>query len=628
MAPTIKRHAGWPVLIGILCMAVLFNRGHGTSVDEGHVYQTTRSLVERGSWQLYEPLNDRRYSRYSPLPSLMAVPFELAGRTAARLVAGPQWERNAAATQLRDAVLFCFGAAVLAGTAALLGTTAAAWGYSPAACTFLLLAYGLGSLAFAYAGSLYVQPVAAFWLAATVASLARGWPAGATSLCWSAAIWCRPDLALLLPAFALLATRRGERMALAAGTVVGGVLTVLTNVLRGDPWLAGGYQGETFLTPPLAGLYGLLFSSGKGLLWFSPLSAIGLLWGLAWSGQRQVRLSVTAAAVYLVAVACWWTWHGGYCWGPRLLLPVLPLTALAVAELWDRAHPRGQFALATVLAFSILLQLVASGSHPFAERAGWRSALATEAEHLFVPTLSILATGQADWPDWWWVQLIQHGGTVGWFAAGAAAVLAVGAGVLAGPQLVRFFVAACPRTRLGPAGWLGAALVLVGLAARPLANLAVGSGRPPQQTKSAAVYVPVTGTYEFAVRLSGRPVQVAVNGRPLRLSPAGGSWWRMTVQATAGSVLRIEHPAGLRTPLVWRTPGEALYRQAVPPVYVAYDDQRPGPVAARLAYEYGWLAAAAGLYLLVAGSGASLGGSEPPPARSRRPLGTGAVNGS
>jgi len=103
----------------------------------------------------------------------------------------------------------------------------------------------------------------------------------------------------------------------------------------GSPWQTG-YGGEAsrFETPLLPGLAGLLVSPAKGLLWYCPVVALSLIGGvLLWKRSRGVALVIAAMSVaHLLVTAKYYQWYGGGAWGPRLLVPMLPLW-LAVAAL-------------------------------------------------------------------------------------------------------------------------------------------------------------------------------------------------------------------------------------------------------------------------------------------------------
>jgi hypothetical protein len=93
------------------------------------------------------------------------------------------------------------------------------------------------------------------------------------------------------------------------------------------------YAGEGFTHPILDGLWRLLIGTNRGLVWCFP--ALVLVLAGAWSRRRKETarerlawagaLSVLAGLVLLAAP--WWAWHGVHGWGPRLLVPGVPLLA-------------------------------------------------------------------------------------------------------------------------------------------------------------------------------------------------------------------------------------------------------------------------------------------------------------
>ncbi|WP_159104718.1 hypothetical protein [Plantactinospora sp. BB1] len=117
------------------------------------------------------------------------------------------------------------------------------------------------------------------------------------------------------------------------------------------------YSGEPgFSYPLLLGLAAILFSFGKGLLWFTP----GLFLPVRrWLPERAGRDVAGVWLLWLVFVAglvlvyaSWWAWYGGLYWGPRFfLLAILPASlALAVRLGAAEAGPWANLAtLAAVL---------------------------------------------------------------------------------------------------------------------------------------------------------------------------------------------------------------------------------------------------------------------------------------
>lgn len=90
-------------------------------------------------------------------------------------------------------------------------------------------------------------------------------------------------------------------------------------------------SAELWQTPIFKGLIGLLVSPSRGLLIFSPLLALGL-WGMvrAWrdARYRSLRPLVASAAVMMLLQCKWFDWWGGWAYGYRPWLDVVPFLVL------------------------------------------------------------------------------------------------------------------------------------------------------------------------------------------------------------------------------------------------------------------------------------------------------------
>jgi hypothetical protein len=126
------------------------------------------------------------------------------------------------------------------------------------------------------------------------------------------------------------------RLALfAAGSSIGLGLFFGFNWLRfGSLFSLARYSMATAPTlgSPLAGLLGLTISPGKGALWFSPPLVLAILGGRRLFA-RAPALAATIAAVsiiHLLVIIHLAFFGGDWCWGPRYLIPLMPLWALAL----------------------------------------------------------------------------------------------------------------------------------------------------------------------------------------------------------------------------------------------------------------------------------------------------------
>jgi len=121
-------------------------------------------------------------------------------------------------------------------------------------------------------------------------------------------------------------------MATLAGAAPFAALWLAFEIVRfGRPFAS--YVGEPFSHAPLDGLWRLTVGPNKGLFLYFPLALLGVA-GLVRlvKARRVLGLAMACfAAFLLLTTAAWWSWDGASGWGPRLLMPLVPLLAAAAA---------------------------------------------------------------------------------------------------------------------------------------------------------------------------------------------------------------------------------------------------------------------------------------------------------
>jgi hypothetical protein len=154
-------------------------------------------------------------------------------------------------------------------------------------------------------------------------------------LCVGVAALFRPSalvFALAWPAFLLGRSWRewlGCALALAGGLLGLG----LYNILRYGSLLQSGYAGASYFTAQIDGLIGFIISPGRALWIFAPLMLLlipALLRAIKMRDLFVLRL-LPGLLAYYVLHAMWHEWHGGWSYGPRLLIPILPLLVILLA---------------------------------------------------------------------------------------------------------------------------------------------------------------------------------------------------------------------------------------------------------------------------------------------------------
>lgn len=303
-------------------------------------------------------------SHYGVFPSLLLLPF----------TAIPWALRHAIGAAGLDA-----GIALAWTTGALLAVLAfrrLARAVAPGSSPWWAPAFLASTFLWAYAADSFFETFAAAGLAYAAAAILEGGERPGLALpllaaaAFSGAALLKPVLWVTAPAFVLgaaLAWREREGAVgrlfafgalLAAGLASGWAASALR--FGGGENFGYGDEALRFTTPLLAGLHGLLLSPGRGLLFYAPLALVGLARLLLRGVPPAVRALCGGAPLLLVlTVARFEGWHGGSAWGPRHILPVLPLLAVP-ALLASRRAALPALALGT--AVNALGVLVAAGA--------------------------------------------------------------------------------------------------------------------------------------------------------------------------------------------------------------------------------------------------------------------------
>jgi hypothetical protein len=268
------------------------------------------------------------YSVYYPLQSLLAVPFVGAAAWAARLLHAPFHFIAAAFAGVLPAVYTAATVAMVAWMALQLGSTLQ--GARRAA-----LSFGFGTVAMVYTRTFYAEPLLSLLVTAAVCLTLTGVSRKiifASLLAFLAflAVLAKPTGILLGPPLSLylFLKKTPARLSIlpAAGSGFGLLSYILYNLVRfGNP-LNFGPSWAFSLSAFSHGIAGLLCSPGRGILWYCPPVVMAVL------GFRKAKKTMPIEALLMATLFAGFLalhslvpyWHGGWSWGPRYLLPVLP----------------------------------------------------------------------------------------------------------------------------------------------------------------------------------------------------------------------------------------------------------------------------------------------------------------
>lgn len=344
--PWLRAVRGHPVLSALALSALILaatadERTFGLATDGQIVTRTAYSIAAQGELGMAQghlvtvvrPAGDA-VSRYGIGPSIVQVPAAALADVFERSF-GPGSSQT----------LFVLGQLlwVLAAAGAS-GVLARAWGASPEGVAKAVLATAIASPLWGYVSSDFSEPLqaalvgGAFALAATAAGAQPGARRDILSVGAGAmagfGLLSKSILIVLLPfsAAVLSAGGRGGRVRRlllgAAGWAAFAGLWLSFEVVRfGRPFAS--YKGEHFNHPPLDGLWRLLVGPNKGLLIYFPLALllpVGVRF-LFRTSRLQAVSSVGFLSFILLTTSAWWSWDGTAGWGPRLLVPLVPLLA-------------------------------------------------------------------------------------------------------------------------------------------------------------------------------------------------------------------------------------------------------------------------------------------------------------
>jgi hypothetical protein len=324
------RRLAWGLALGTCLIYLAFLPPGIYSVDGNSILAVAESIVSQHNLTVPAGLgipgrNGQIYSSWYPLQSVLAVPFVMTASLAARLLQAPLHFVAAALVGVLP-VLFT------AATVPLVALISLQLGSTLQAARRASLCFAAGTIAMVYARTFYADPLLSLLVAACIylvfARTKRTILLAA--LVAMLAVLAKPTGIFLAPALSayLFLKKTPARLALtpALGGGLGLLLYFLYNFFRfanpltfGQPWVFS-------LSSLPQGIAGLLFSPGRGIIWYSPAVLLAIpAFRKVWKTKQIEALLI--AAIFLGSLglhSLYENWHGGWSWGPRYLLPALP----------------------------------------------------------------------------------------------------------------------------------------------------------------------------------------------------------------------------------------------------------------------------------------------------------------
>jgi hypothetical protein len=376
-----KEDVGQALAVGLFLLSVylLTYSGQFHSSDGQAMFAVTESLVRRGDYDINQllwmgqqqgayGLDGELYCHKGIATSLLSLPLAWLGLVV------PFWG------MVQTTLLFNAVITALAGAFVYLYVNGLR--YSASTSLILSLVFGLATLAWPYAKYFFSEPLAGLSLLAAAYFLLRYRHIGQTSdTLWAGtslglAVATRFANIITLPLFGLLllayiVTRDKEQgirdkplppiLAFALPLAPTALLLGSYNYARyGDVLETGYLPQQTFSTPWLEGISGLLLSPGRGLFLYAPILLVSLLAIPAFVKRHRLEaaLALLVSVSYILLYGRWFFWHAGYAWGPRFLIPIVPFAVIFMAPLVEKLSGKGWLIFACLCLVSVAIQIL------------------------------------------------------------------------------------------------------------------------------------------------------------------------------------------------------------------------------------------------------------------------------
>jgi hypothetical protein len=278
------------------------------------------------------------YSSWYPLQSVLAVPVVIGALKASSVFHLPVHYVESLSVTVLPALYTAL-------TVSIVYLLALSLGSCEIGARLAAITYAFSTIALVYTREFFADPLLALLVAFGLLLAFRQAPSWMILSVTALAVLAKPTGIILGPVLSVYLLWKTRRVWLSLlpgiGSAVGLALYFLYNSYRFGNFRTFGQPWAFSIKFVPEGLAGLLISPGEGLIWFCPCVILSVVALFQIKRQRLEAWTIVAlAATSLVLHSLWLTWAGGWSWGPRLLLPVLPgLVALTgvLSNGWRRA---------------------------------------------------------------------------------------------------------------------------------------------------------------------------------------------------------------------------------------------------------------------------------------------------
>ncbi len=346
------------IVLFLLGVYLLTMGGHTYSVD-GEIYLAGTRALAHGTTILDPepdmddivftvPNKNGNGTTAAPIGTLLLF---LPGYVAGRIVSTPF------PAESREAVLrlvyLSANSVMTALTGGLLYLLCRSLRASRRSAALLALAFGVGTWAWPHSQTDFSEPGTALMLTAATLAAVHWWraptlrKAALVGALAGSVVLTRSSTMLFVPVFLVVGlaftqpegapSRVRQTIAFLVGGIIPALLFAVNAYIRFGSVLDNGYSNMSYATPIYEGFFGLFLSPGKGLLWYAPVCIVSFfaLRRSFIASRRYVLFVAGIVVAHLAVYARFQIWSGENAYGPRYLIPVLPLFVALLAPVID-----------------------------------------------------------------------------------------------------------------------------------------------------------------------------------------------------------------------------------------------------------------------------------------------------
>ena len=343
-----------PIFVVILISSIFFTEHHFFSIsDSEDMLNISVSIFELHDMSLAVKTNlitgeqIKDYSKYGLGLPLILVPFLFLNDLLHSIFGN-----------INSNIVLAFpNVLILAATAYVVHLTIMSLGYSYKRGLLLSLLTIFGTFAFPYINFFLSEPLQACCITVTFLCLLKGRNATSVKqtyilLSLGGIVYCygiltKAILLIFIPFFVLylLLTAQTDKNKKLLPTIssfmipiiVFGFLVAFLNYYRYSSIFDFGYGKEMrmFVNPVPTGIFNFLFNPDKSLFLFAPVMVLSpyAFWKFTKRHKEEGILIILMVITNLLIYSAWWAWEGGDSWGPRFLLPMIPVSIIPFATI-------------------------------------------------------------------------------------------------------------------------------------------------------------------------------------------------------------------------------------------------------------------------------------------------------